>query len=77
MVVVFMFIVFGHLYDVCELYIIIGMVPQLYGLLLLDLTVVLVNTVQQWCRDCVDDVLECWGTVSMEIGLDFLPMITV
>ena len=37
----------------------------------------LVNTVQQWCRDCVDDVLECWGTVSMEIELDFLPMITV
>ena len=30
-----------------------------------DLTIVLVNTVQQWCQDCVDDVLECWGTVPV------------
>ena len=33
MVVVFMFIVCGNLCDVCELYI-VGMVSQLYGLLL-------------------------------------------
>ena len=34
-----------------------------------DLTIVIVNTVQQWCQDCVDDTLECWGTVPLKIGL--------
>ena len=41
-----------------------------------DLTIVIVNTVQQWCRDCVDDALECCGIVPFEIGLDFLPVVT-
>lgn len=51
-VVVFMFIVFGHLYDVCELYIVIGMVPQLYGLLLLYSLVIGRGYVTWICGGC-------------------------
>ena len=42
-----------------------------------DVTVVLVNTVQQWCRSCVDDTLQCWGTVPVKIGLDFMPVVAI